>query len=71
MLSRYFGQLGSVGVRNLIPCKTLIKTSVAPPSSLPHVMLSDPFSKCRVAPFVKNTQNHTQIQQNTDTEGPT
>lgn len=63
-----FRAVGSVGVRNLMPCKTLIKTSVESPSSLPHVMLSDPFSKCRVEPFVKNTHNHTQIQQNTDWE---
>jgi hypothetical protein len=65
----YVGQLGSVGIRNSIRCKTLLKTSAESPSSLPHVMLSDPFNKDRVEPFVKNTHGHTQIQQNTDTQG--
>lgn len=67
----YLKQLGSVGVRDLIPWKTLLKTSLEPPSCLPHVMLSDPFNKYRVEPFVRDTHDHTQIQQNTDTQGQT
>ena len=65
----YLGQLGAVGVRDLIPWETLLKTSLEPPSFLPHVMLSDPFNKYRVEPFVRDTHNHTQKQQNTDTQG--
>ena len=43
---------GSAGVRDLIPCKTLLETSVKPPSFLQHVMISMLVNKFRVKSFM-------------------
>jgi hypothetical protein len=46
--------LGSVGVSDLTPCKTLIKISVSVPNSLSHAMLSVLTGKYRARPFVRD-----------------
>lgn len=45
---------GSAGVSDLIPCKTLLESSVKPPSFLQHVMISILVNKFRVKSFIRD-----------------
>lgn len=59
------GQLWSVGVSNLIPCKTLLNISVKCSSLLPHVTIKErtkPFAQGEIhRPAFRQTQILTQI----------
>lgn len=60
----FLGQLGSIGARDTIPCKTLLKISVETLSSLCHEMLFILFNKF----IAKYSARDIQKQRQTDTD---
>lgn len=63
------GQLGSVRVRDLMPCKSLLKIVKSP--FLPHGMISLLFNEDRSKSFLRTATPLTDIQTDRQTQGET